>query len=202
MGQARPAGVCSFIQRLNYHNKTIDRPSLSRARTLSTVCEERVRRSVAILMTALCGGGGTTGAAGSYIAGVTLLTRRPSGRSMRYPLRQSIHYRARMQACSSSTTTDGRTDLWHRAALALLCLHACIARAAPVRRQRCRPARIRRRSPSWCIGAGAGRGRCRSTSTDGCSHPHPMQTPPRQAPLARVRALSVWRWHARSHRTL
>lgn len=103
MGQARPAGVCSFIQHLNYHNKTIDRPSLSRARTLSTVCEERVRRSVAILMTALCGGGGTTGAASSYIAGVTLLTRRPSGRSMRY-----VNQYSTARACSSSTTTDGR----------------------------------------------------------------------------------------------
>jgi hypothetical protein len=111
-----------------------------------------------------------------------------------HALRQSIQYRARMQ----QQHDDGRTDLWHRAALALLCMHACIARAAPVRRQRCRPARIRRRSPSWCIGAGAGGGRCRSTSTDGCSHP--MQTPPRQAPLARVRALSVWRWHARAVR--
>lgn len=102
------------------------------------------------------GGGGTTyywggKQAASYIAGVTLLTRRPSGRSMRY-----VNQYSTARACSSSTTTDGRTDtdLWHRAALALLCLHACVARAAPVRRQRCRPARIRRRSPSWS-GTGA-----------------------------------------------
>lgn len=117
--------MCSFIQRLNYHNKTIDRPSLSRARTLSTVCEERVRRSVAILMTALCGGGGTTGTgaasrpAGSYIAGVTLLTRRPSGRSMRY-----VNQYSTARACSSSTTTDGRICGTGPRLLCFACMHA------------------------------------------------------------------------------
>lgn len=131
MGQARPAGVCSFIQRLNYHNKTIDRPSLSRARTLSTVCEERVRRSVAILMTALCGGGGTTGAAGSYIAGVTLLTRRPSGRSMRYPLRQSIHYRARMQQQHDDGRTDGSVAQGRACFALLACMHCARGASTP-----------------------------------------------------------------------